>query len=95
MSLLAELTDYIQLPGINSADSSTLYILQRWGESERTWDEWRHVKALWWRPRRPRLHQPPLPEHVRQAGYEPAVPQWPNRLLRKTASELAEDLKHS
>lgn len=38
-SLLAELTDYIQLHGINSADFSTLYILQRREESERTRDE--------------------------------------------------------
>lgn len=46
VSLLAQLTDYIQLHGINSADFSTLCILQRREESERTRDERRHFKQL-------------------------------------------------
>lgn len=46
VSLLAELTGYTQLHGINSADSSTLYILQRREESERAGDERRHFKRL-------------------------------------------------
>lgn len=46
VSLLAELTDCIRLHGINSADFSTLYILQRREESERTCDECWHFKQL-------------------------------------------------